>query len=346
MISTFKELVTVQFKEYWREPEVLFWTLVFPVTVAWILGVALFNKPLLNYRVAVVGEASALIKEQTLDISNGFSTSKKMVTFANLSLDQAMLELKKGELSLILQKKDDKLVYLFDPANSEAEFLYLSIEKKWKNSGETDKNVIPVNSPGNRYIDYLIPGLIALGIMNSTLWGIGWTLIEFRIKKFLRRMVATPLNRNVFLFSIFFTRTVLSFIEASLLYGFVHLLFNVRLEGSFLYLILMFFSGNVAFGGLAVLIASRTDNSRVGNGIVNAVTVPLFLLSGVFFSYHSFPPFMVNIIQWLPLTVLADGLRGIFMNVIELKQLLFSSLYLFATGLFFYICGIRIYKWY
>jgi ABC-type multidrug transport system permease subunit len=253
-----------------------------------------------------------------------------------------------GNVELIIQAQvDGTIQYFFDPANEQAENLYLWIDNKVReNSSNVRSQIVTLDQRGSRYIDRLIPGLIALGIMNSTLWGIGWTLIEFRIKKFLRRMIVTPMRKIDFMLSISIVRMVLSIIEAGILFLFASYFFDVRLQGKFTTFAVLFLAGHVAFSGLSILLASRTNNTRVGNGLINIVTMPMFLLSGVFFSYHSFPDWMVSIITYLPLTVLADSMRDIFLFGAGLMGIGFAVVYLFIFGIILYILGLKFYRWY
>ncbi|MES0489483.1 MAG: ABC transporter permease [Leptospirales bacterium] len=355
MNNSLKELIAIQFKEYWREPEVLFWTLAFPIIMAWVLGITFLSKPVMNYKVAYV-EASAdqelpqklykrFFPEDKIQIQIPGRTYVENIVIAPMSESEAMESLKNGTISIIIRPHEDHLVYSFDSANEEAVKIYLWIEKKV--FGKKSKNITEaVKGKGNRYIDYLIPGLIALGIMNATIWGVGWTLIEFRIKKFMRRMLATPMKKFEFMASLSITRLVLGVIEASILYTFVHFVFDIRIEGSLLAVILMFIAGHIAFNGLAVFLASRTASSRAGNTIINVVTLPFFLLSGVFFSYRNFPDWMVSFVEVLPLTVLADTMRTLFLTPVGVSAIIIPFCYLTAVGAFFYMIGIRIYKWY
>jgi ABC-2 type transport system permease protein len=185
-----------------------------------------------------------------------------------------------------------------------------------------------------------------MGIMGSAMWGIGWSLIEMRMKKLLRRMAATPMRKSIFLGSFFVTRLIINAIEFAAIFLFAFFYFGVRVEGSVPALVMVLISGNLAFAGLAVFTASRTANSRVGNGLINSVTFPMTLLSGVFFSYHNFPDWAVPIVRKLPLTLLADSIRSIFTEGAGFAVTLLPTLTLVLIGLVFFAVGIRIFRWY
>jgi len=261
--------------------------------------------------------------------------------------EAALLAVKRGRFALYADAGPFGPRFHFDPANSEAQLVYLLL-RQYEQGGETLRTpgrVAPLSALGSRYIDFLVPGLIALGIMNSCLWGAGWALIERRMKKLLRRMVATPMKKHEFLLSYFFTRLALTTFEIVVLYFFSRWYFNVQVQGSWLALSAVFLAGNMAFIGIAVLAASRTQNTQVGNGVLNAITVPMTLLSGIFFSYYNFPEWMIGIVRVLPLTLLADGLRQVFIEGAGIIQVSVPALALAATGAATFWAGLRIFKW-
>ncbi|EMO26030.1 ABC-2 type transporter [Leptospira interrogans serovar Bataviae str. HAI135] len=145
-----------------------------------------------------------------------------------------------------------------------------------------ESRVDRLDSKGTRYIDYLIPGMLAMGVMNSCLWGVGWNLIEMRMKKLLRRMSATPMNRLHFLLSFFFTRLIVTVVESAILLGFTQYTFENSMEGSIGTALAVYLFGNFAFVCIGIFIGSRAASSQVGNGLINAVTFPMMALSGVF----------------------------------------------------------------
>jgi ABC-type multidrug transport system permease subunit len=292
----------------------------------------------------IQGEDYTTHSKTISNYSNGFTT----YNFINTDMDNAIVLLKRGIISLILTQKDGKIDYLFDAHNSEAKLLYLEISAIANNSSLVSKNQIiePLTKIGTRYIDFLIPGLIAMGIMSSVLWGISYGLIEKRSKKLLRRMVATPMRKSYFLLAQIISRLVLTLFDTLFLILFAHFVFDMQIQGSIFALILIILSGNFAFMGIAILIASRTSNTQVGNGFISAITMPMMLLSGIFFSYQNFPEWAIPAIQTLPLTTLTDGIRSIFIEGAGILTVLPSILILTGIGTISFIVGLKIFKWY
>ncbi len=330
------QLSLSQLRGFIREPGILFWAFAFPVLIAWILGAAFDRRgegPVSISLVSASERTAALLKADPL------------LRVKDESPENALLSLKRGESQIIVEESAGRSIVRVDPANQEAVLARYRVERA------LSKNVIPVQiekitARGSRYVDFLIPGLVALGIMNSCMWGIGWLMIEFRMKKLLRAMIAAGMSRVDYLASFFVTRLIANAFETGLLLLFAWLYFGIRLEGSAAAFIAVWISGLAAFTGIAILSATRAASSQVGNGILNAVTLPLMILSGVFFSYHNFPEVVVPFIRYLPLTLLADHLRAVFVEGAGFSQVIVPCVILWATGIAGFLGGLRLYRWY
>jgi len=361
-------LIAAHMKEIIREPAVLFWGIGFPILMAWGLGIAFTTRKEMNREIAVIqhagtsssvqGSALSKILIQSPDKQKGdyylLLTNEKMgdihLTFHECSVNEAHVLLKKGIVSLIIEVINTKIYYFFDPANSEAQLLYQLVKGEAYNgksyySSHQDE-IRPLTVSGTRYIDFLIPGLLAMGIMMSSSWGISYTLIDRRSKKLLRRMVATPMKKSNLLLALITARFCMNFIEALLLFLFAWLYFGIQIQGSLAALTLLFIAGNIAFAGISVLISSHTSNPEIGNGLINAVVTPMMVVSGIFFSYQHFPEWTIPFIRHLPLTMLADGARSIFNEGAGVIQIWKETCILSVTGIVTFIIGLRIFKWY
>jgi ABC-2 type transport system permease protein len=362
------QLILINYREFIREPGIVFWSVIFPVLMSWVLGVAFSNRGGLPQTIALIETPTeknmqlyAFLSDATPVLSaNDSSIAEYRKTIANSKLgnttyrfivtgpDHAMLMLKRGQSAIIVEEKHDTLLYHFDPGNPDARLNYITLSAAIKNEDllKDNSRIRVLEKTGMRYIDFLIPGLLAMGIMNSFLWGISYALIEMRAKKLLRRMVATPMKKSSYLISHFVARVTLAIIEASILYFFARIYFKVEIQGSLTAFFLIFLAGNICFTGLGVLLASRTSSSRIGTGLINFVTIPMTVLSGVFFSYHNFPDVVIPYIQKLPLTMLADSMRSIFIEGTGLAENMTAFLTLSLFGIVCFLAGLKIYKWY
>ena len=357
-------LILAQFKETIREPAVLFWGIIFPILMSLGLGVAFTNKSDVIHNLAIVGPVpprlDSLLHEHGETVKKGDETIEKITMpnskignsifmFHRMSGKDAMIQLKRGQINVIIQKIHGDIKYNFDPLNPEAQLTYYKLSNLVNNHNllnpDNQRNIEPLTVKGTRYIDFLVPGLIALGIISSSMWGIGYSIIERRSKKLLRRMVATPMKKSNFLIAIMIVRLVMNLVEASLLYLFTWLTFGITIQGNIMALFAVFIAGNIAFAGIAVFISSHTAKTEVGNGLINVVTMPMMVLSGIFFSYHNFPGWSISFIQKLPLTMMADGMRSIFNEGASLTEISLPTSIMLLTGVAFFIAGLKIFKW-
>jgi ABC-2 type transport system permease protein len=366
-------LTSAYFLELIREPGVIFWGIVFPILMALGLGIAFTKKPDMTRTVAVIGGVES--QTQHLPVlhgilnRNGFQlsrmdgpTEKYSFSIENekigkttyilipTTLENALQLLKRGNINLILEEVDEDIIYHFDPSNPEAQLVYLQLSKILKSgfsiNEQVAENIEPMTVTGTRYIDFLIPGLMAMGIMMSCMWGISYGIIDKRTKKLLRRMIATPMKKHHFLIALITVRLGMNFVEAALLFIFALLFFHISIQGDVSALTAVFISGNICFSGIAIFTSSRTANTEVGNGLINAVVLPMVVLSGIFFSYHNFPNWSIPVIQKLPLTMLADGMRSIFIEGAGWPETVFISTTMSLIGVVFFSTGLKIFRWY
>jgi ABC-2 type transport system permease protein len=358
--------------EITREPGVLFWGILFPILMSLGLGLAFTKKANVVRKVAVSrsievsdnrnSELSRFLEtectKQQPDSKDDFrwqyelkddKLGNTVFLFYELDWNEAMVMLKRGTVNLILQSSNGKTEYHFDPVNADAELTYRKLRSiigtENISYAENSSEIKPLTLTGTRYIDFLVPGLITMGVMMSSMWGISYGIIEKRSKKLLRRLVATPMKKSHFLIALITVRLAMNFVEALALIFFALIAFNITIQGSISALILTFIAGNIAFAGIAVFVSSHTSNTEVGNGLINAVVMPMMILSGIFFSYQNFPDWGVKIIRTLPLTMMTDGVRSIFNEGAGYGEVGIPILVLTAIGMLFFTAGLKIFKW-
>ncbi len=367
------QLISSLFKEIIREPGVIFWGIVFPILMALGLGVAFTKKNDIVRTVAVIADSSRGTSEMKIwdqmesyassagvdwKIRNGIFQltipSEKLgnstFNFRAVSWTEAIRMLKRGNISLILEEKNGHFFYHFDPLNPEAQLNYMKLSAIIQSSGEINlersEQIEPLTLEGTRYIDFLVPGLIAMGIMMSCMWGISYGLIDKRTKKLLRRMIATPMRKSNFLIALITVRLGMNFLESALLFIFAFFFFHITIQGSLVAMAAIFIAGNVAFSGIAIFTSSRTANTEIGNGLINAVVLPMMVLSGIFFSYHNFPDWSIPVIKLLPLTLLADATRSVFIEGAGMIDIALPALILSGVGIIFFVTGLKLFRWY
>ena len=369
------QLILANARELLREPAVLFWGIAFPILMSLGLGAAFTKKKDVTVTIAVIGrnhlvhtptDSASVIQtflqknRAVLKIGKNGDLSRELNVpderlggtkyfFHDMSWKRAMVMLKRGNLNLVMDEAEGKVIYNFDPMNPDAQLTYLKLSKLMKDQEliirPSEKEIQPLDVTGTRYIDFLVPGLICMGVMMSCMWGVSYDIIEKRSKKLLRRMIATPMKRSNFLVALITVRIAMNFVEAGLLFLFSWLVFNITIQGSVPALLVFFVSGNIAFAGISVFLSSHTSKTEIGNGLINLVSMPMMVLSGIFFSYHNFPGWCIPAIQKFPLTMMADGVRSIFIEGAGFGETLLPSLIMLSVGLVFFIAGLKIFKW-
>jgi len=368
------QLTLALFREIIREPGVLFWGILFPILMSLGLGLAFTKKADIIRKVAIINNITRSdieLENKTLTdflqrrcernpsreneswgwkyVRQDDKMGNSIFLFYDMKWEEAMKLLKRGTINVIIKGLNDTVEYHFDPMNPDAELTYLKLSNIIGESKiltvKANSEIKPLTVSGTRYIDFLVPGLIAMGVMMSCMWGISYGLIDKRSKKLLRRLVATPMKKSHFLIALLTVRITINFIESIILFFFALMAFNLTIQGDKAALIIMFLAGNIAFAGIAVFVSSHTSNTEVGNGLINFVVFPMMVLSGIFFSYHNFPDWSIPVIQKLPLTTLTDGIRSIFNEGAGFNETAIPIIILTSTGIIFFAIGLKIFKW-
>jgi len=327
-----------------REPEVVFWVFVFPLLLALGLGIAFRNKPGDAISVAIIAGPGAGDAQTMLGRAPQHDRFKAQI----LESEQARKGFRLGKFDMVIEPGGKGTVqYLYDPARPESVLAEAEVNNALQSAaGRKDvvaTTVVISSEPGSRYIDFLIPGLLGMNLMNSGMWGIGFALVDMRQRKLLKRFVGTPMRRGDFLLALASSRLILMVIEVALLLTFGALFFHMRILGSLVAIAFIAGLGSLTFGGVGLLTASRAQKIESVSGLINLVMMPMWIFSGVFFSYERFPAVIHPLIKVLPLTALNDALRA---SILEGTPLLHQWPRLLIMALWGGISFILALKWF
>jgi ABC-type multidrug transport system permease subunit len=359
------QLTLARIREFIREPEALFWVFVFPVLLAFALGIAFRNTAPQKLRIAVEerGDEAAASSNQELAarVASTISNSPGFVGVV-LPSAEAARQLRTGKVELIVraessssaggsvqERVDPNFEYRFDPTRPESRTARLAIDDALQREfgrrdvAETrDQTLI---EPGARYIDFLIPGLIGLNLMGSGMWGLGFALVQARNRKLLKRLAATPMRRSHFLLSFMISRLAFLSFEVFAVVVFGWAVFGVAVHGSILNVGIIGLIGSLSFAGVGLLVAARPKTIEGVSGMMNLVMLPMWLLSGTFFSYSRFPDFLQPAIKALPLTALNDALRAVMNDGAPLSSIWVAVAVLAGWGLVSFVVALKIFRW-
>ncbi len=344
--SGYSHLLMARMLELKREPEVVFWVFIFPLLLALGLGIAFRNKPGNAASVAIIEGVGSQDVRSLLDRSPQHEQFKVQV------LDErgARQGFRLGKFDLVVDaNRKVGVEYLYDPARPESVLAKAEIDDALQ-AAAGRKNAVPTTAvassePGSRYIDFLIPGLLGMNLMNSGMWGIGFALVDMRQRKLLKRFVGTPMRRGDFLLALASSRLILMIIEVGLLLLFGALFFHMRVLGSIGSIALIAAIGSLTFGGVGLLTASRAQKIESVSGLINLVMMPMWIFSGVFFSYERFPAVIHPLIKALPLTALNDALRASILEGTPLMHQWPRLLVMVVWGGVSFVLALKWFRW-
>jgi ABC-2 type transport system permease protein len=344
--SGYRHLLMARMLELKREPEVVFWVFIFPLLLALGLGIAFRNKPADASSVAIVSDVGSRQAATLLEQSPRRAAFKVQVQ----SADDARKGFRLGKYDLVIEPDGNGgFQYRYDPARPESILAKAEVDAALQAAaGRKDAiatSTVTSSEPGSRYIDFLIPGLLGMNLMNSGMWGIGFALVDMRQRKLLKRFVGTPMRRGDFLLALMSSRLLLMVIEIGLLLVFGVIFFHLRVMGSLLAITLLGALGAVTFGGVGLLTASRARKIESVSGLINLVMMPMWIFSGVFFSYERFPAMIQPMIKALPLTALNDALRASILEGTPLLQQWPRLLVMALWGGISFVLALKWFRW-
>lgn len=307
-------LVRTRLIEFTRKPAAVFWTYVFPLVMMFILGSAFRSQG------AGLSEIGIVAGPATAGLLAELSPSPEL-NLRTVDSAEGLNQLRSGRIALLIRPQTTDPTgweFLYDPARGGGRLAELQIREQLRASGSAAEPLPIVTSeysePGGRYIDFLIPGLIGMTLLGGGLWGVGYAIVDMRIRKLLKRYLATPMRRSDFLLGIVFSRLMFMFPQVAMILLASHYAFAVTIHGSWLEFGGLVTLGGLQFAGVGLLAASRAKSMEAMSGLINLAMLPMWTLSGIFFSYQNFPEILHWPIRLLPLTSLLDVLRGVMLD--------------------------------
>ncbi len=336
--SSLFQLTMVRFRLFLREPEAIFWIFIFPILLAVGLGIAFRNRP------ADVLQVGATTSQLTQALA-----ADKGLTAVTMDEAAGTHALATGTILLLTIQKADGVAYKYDDTNPDARTARLLADRAIQTAAGRHEAVRTENSlvheTGARYIDFVVPGLLGMNLMGSAIWGLGFSIVEARQKKLLKRLVASPMPRWQYLASFLLSRLLMLVIEVAAFLGFARLVFGVPFRGSLWQLAVLCVLASLSFSALGLLVASRARTMEAASGLMNLVMLPMWILSGVFFSASRFPAVIQPVVHALPLTAAIDALRGNMLQGMSMAQMAAPMGILLAWLVVPFAVSLRIFRW-
>lgn len=343
MNSPIVQLTLARLREFFREPEAVFWVYGFPILMAVLLGIAFRERP---------------VEKIFVDVQEGphaesAMTALKAERFDARKCEEAVcrnrLRTGKTQLVVVSGAENGGFDYLYDPARSDSVLARKETDDALQRAAGR-KDTFPsqdreFKEPGGRYIDFLIPGLLGMSIMGGGLWGVGFVTVDMRIRKLLKRFLATPMKKTHFLAGVMVSRICFLIPEVVVLIVFAAIVFGVKIYGSVIATGLLILLGSLTFSGFGLLVASRAKTIEAVSGLMNLVMLPMWMLSGIFFSSNRYPDAAQPLIKLLPLTALIDALRAVMIDGASIFSQIPQVALLAVWGIVTFVVALKIFRW-
>jgi ABC-2 type transport system permease protein len=339
--SPLVQLTRARVMEFLREPEAIFWVFLFPVLLAVALGIAFRDQPPAPLPVGVEAGPSAAARQEALAAGGHLKPSV-------LDAEAARAELRSGKLALVVLATEPP-TYWFDPTRPDSRLARLEADAALQRAAGRSDAFAPaereMRERGSRYVDFLIPGLLGMNLMSTGMWAIGFSLVQQRSGKLLKLFVAAPMRRWHLLAAQILARLVFLALEATVLVAFAVFALDVPLRGSLAVFAAVAALGAMTFVGLGLLVAARPRTIEGVSGLMNFAMFPMWIFSGVFFSYERFPEIAQPAIRLLPLTALVDALRHVMLDGAGLLGVAPELAVLVAWGAVCFLAALKLFRW-
>lgn len=342
--AALQQLVLSRLRLFLREPAAIFWVYGFPILMLVSLGTAFRDDPQENITIDLVGSGDLAAWEQKFAGDSRFHIKQSQTEWQK--------RLQAGKTDLVIEVSDEPGQPSFrlweEPRRAESRLARHAVEVmllRSENPSWTAPNVEHLKQTGSRYIDFLLPGMIGMGLMGGGMWGVGFVVVDMRVRKLLKRFLATPMRRSDFLLALMLSRLFFTLADIVVLLLFGYFVFGVQTQGNYLELTVAVLLGGAAFAGIGLLVASRAQTLETVSGLMNLVILPMWVFSGVFFSSERFPEVVQPVINLLPLTALNQLLRGIMLEGKSLLAFLPQVGLLAAYAVISFGVALKAFRW-
>lgn len=344
-LSPFRQLLLTRIRTFLREPSAVFWVYAFPLVMVFSLGTAFRNEQVEQIAVDIQQV------EHADSVMRSLADSRRFRIYVGSDQDTSR-RLRIGRTELIVQVAPEspaEMNYIYDPTRPGSLLARNAVDDVLQRAAGREDVLTTVNTevsqPGSRYIDFLVPGLIGMGLMGGGMWGVGFATVDLRIRKLLKRFLATPMKRTHFLSAMITSRLVFTIPEVLIILLFSKWFFGVQVQGNWFVLCLLILGGAIQFSGIGLLVASRASTMETVSGLMNAVMMPMWIASGIFFSADRFPDYVQPVIQLLPLTTLINALRLVMLEGAGLPQIAGSLAVIVSWGVLTFLLALKLFRW-
>ena len=332
--------------EYFRDKSAFGWNLLFPFLIIVGFGIIFGGDSRDYYKIGVFPQSEEKVNSLELNIPAGMKAMKFVEFIGFPDMDKGMETLKHHKIDLLLGESGGKLSYWVSstsPRGHVAEQMVKAALAPAGSGGEIEKKSI--EGFEIKYIDWLFPGILAMNMMFSALWGVGYVIVRYRKNGVLKRLKATPLTALEYLSAQMLSRIFLLMFSLIIVWIGCTIIFNFRMVGSYFNVFLIFLLGGCSLTALGLLVACRGISEEFTSGILNFITWPMMFLSEVWFSLEGAPQWVKVMAKFFPLTHINNAVRRIMNDGAGLADVSFEVMTLTALTVVSLVVGARLFTW-
>ena len=322
--------------EFFRDRSALAWSVLLPVLIIIGFAYAFTEENPEKFKVA-------LITSSQNSIANDRFKSTRFVKFIEVGeIDSSLRKIERHQVDLLFDA--NTLNYWVNQTSPNGYIVEKLLIAAFANSGQALRRNL-LQGDAVRYLDWVIPGVIAMNMMWGALFGIGYVIVRYRKMGVLKRLRATPVTPVEFLTAQIMSRLWLLLVLNVLIYVGMDYFVDFRMNGSYLDLFIVFTLGCICLICCGLVIAARISSEEVANGLLNLISWPMMFLSGIWFSLEGAHPWMQKLALILPLTHVTDAAREIMIDGAGLTQIADHLLVLGGTSVVLLVIGAKIFRW-
>lgn len=343
-------------REFYRDSAGLIWNILMPAMAILAFAFIFSDEPKALLKIAVLETVGASQIEMSQIEASQTEASQltellsipalEVIRVPEAELQQAIAKIQRHQLDLLIDPVS--LAYWVNPESPNgqiAERLLLgSVALAGQNSDEGPKRQI-ADGEALSYADWVVPGVLAMNLMFSSLWGVGWVLVRYRKNGVLRRYKATPLRPIEFLIAQVLSRLMVVIGSSSIVYLGALALLDFPMRGSYLALALIFIAGALCMISIGLMVASRLRTEELADGLLNLFSWPMLLLSGVWFSMEGASTLAQMASHLMPLKYLVDGARAVMIDGAGVIEILPQLVVLLSLAVVLLGLATRLFKW-
>lgn len=324
-------------KEFLRDRSSLAWSLLLPIVLMFGLSFA-FGNDRDAYTVGV------LQAEETIDATQHAFLASRYIGFVPYAdKGEALKKVSRHQLDLLIELGDTPRFWV-NPSSPKGNFAEIAFLHAMRDAVKAPAKE-QISGDAIRYTDWVLPGILGMNMMFSSLFGVGYVVVRYRKNGFLKRLRATPLTSFEFIAAQVASRLLLIMLITTVIYVGTHLILDTRMEGNYLTLSLIALVGAISLTSLGLVISARVTSEELAGGLLNLVNWPMMMLSGVWFSLEGAGPVLQRLANIFPLTHILNSARAVMLDGATLAAIAPSLLALTAMSAFFLAIGARIFRW-